>query len=94
MPPIQLLDIINAQTPAIKTRVVTAFAKMHGRPDEIVDPADPPNKIPNPQSEEDFMRAIVITFIRETVEGFEGEVAGDSARETARTKARNEINPT
>ena len=94
MPPTKILDIINAPNVAIKNRVVEAFAGQHGRPDEIVDPANPPNKIPNPQSKDDFMREVMIQFIRETVEGYEGESAADAARDVARAKAKNEVTPT
>ncbi len=94
MPPTKLLDEITGPNVAVNMRVTNAFAAMYQRPDDVADPTNPGGPvISNPQSKENFMREIILNFIVETVEGYEGGVAAKGADDTARVKARNEITP-
>jgi hypothetical protein len=60
-------------------RVLDAFAEMYGYQDQVSDPANPGEMIPNPQTKAQFARRKIIDYVREMVRVYEGSVAKASA---------------
>jgi len=67
----------------ILTRVIDGIAYQHKYHDNIPDPNDPSNTIPNPESKIDFAKRMNRDWIRTNVRAWEANEAADDARETA-----------
>ena len=77
---------------AILSRMEDGVATGKGRPDTIVNPANPGGpQIPNPQNKLDFLKEQVKEFLVGLAASSESMEAGNTAGETARTQARTDF---
>jgi len=67
----------------ILTDVIDAIAYQHGYLDNVVDPDNPSQTIPNPESKIAFAKRMNRRWIRLNVKAWEQEQAGNAAREQA-----------
>jgi len=92
--PVTLLPEIEIKNAAIRNRVHQAILSRYKYQENIPDPADPNNLILNPQTEEEFVKEVVINWLTRQAVSFEGDAAKEIAGKAAENKARNEIKPT
>lgn len=72
----------------VANRVLTAICSLHGYQATIDDGTG--NMIPNPQTQQEFVRQYIITVIKNQVVSYEGQQAA-IANATAVTNATNQI---
>lgn len=68
---------------AAKSKVIDAFVYAYGYQDNVDDPNNPGQTIPNPVSKQPYFNRIIRDYIRDVVRGREIAVAEATARATA-----------
>lgn len=62
---------LNVPDQATADRIVTALCAVNGYQDTVPDPANIGQTIPNPQTRQQFAKAQVMQFLRQTVVNYE-----------------------
>jgi len=68
---------------AAKNKVVDNFVYAYGYTDNVPDPDNPGQTIPNPTNKQAFFNRIIRDYIKDVVRGREIKVAEDTAKATA-----------
>jgi len=65
---------------ATKNRIINGIAYQNGYQDEIEDPKDSSKTIPNPEPKVQFVRKVVIDWVRDNVRSYEVNNDTDAVR--------------
>ena len=77
------MDITITIPEEYKQQIIDGFVYHHGYEDMIIDPEDPPNLIPNPESKLAFSKRMFRGYVKRCVVNYELRGAVESARQQA-----------
>lgn len=82
------LDIPNSQ----KDRVINSVTTLKKYKSQVRDPDNRGQFIPNPESKQQFVKRMLVEYLKNHVAAFEGDRDAEISRKRAIEKVRNEIN--
>lgn len=78
-------------TAANKARIIEGISGQHDYPDEVSDPDNPLELIPNPETKAQYAKRMAKRWVMENVKAFEADLAANTARDAAIEAVEDEV---